>query len=376
MGTTGGPDPRAGWSLGSVGGIPLRLRPSALLSAGVLALLLAPAVLELRPDLAVPLVAAICLLGGFALLGSILAHELAHAVTARGLGLEVRDVTLLALGGVTRMIDEPEDPATEAYLALAGPSANLLIAAGAAGLALAFGRDRLGGALLGFLAEANLLIGVINLLPTHPLDGGALLRALLWWRTGDRARALVLAARVARVTGWVLTTAGVAGLLATAGGTGSNVWLWIAILGVLVGGTARVAELRARVYGRLAGLRVLDLTRRAGWRGEASWTVSRVVAEVSRSQAEGLVLDQGEVVGAFGPVELADLPSGSWEQTTLGEAMRVVTGQVRGDDPLTRTLPRFADGGDSLLTVVDDGEPIGTLHAADVLARLRLEAGR
>jgi Zn-dependent protease/predicted transcriptional regulator len=141
----------------------------------------------------------------------LLAHELAHSVMARRLGVGVSDITLWLFGGVSRLESSPRSAPAEALITAVGPATSLVL--GGVGFLLAWGLSALGAPplvadLVFWLGWINVALGVFNLLPAFPLDGGRLLSALLWWRTGSRSRGVVWAARTGRVFAGLLIALG------------------------------------------------------------------------------------------------------------------------------------------------------------------------
>ena len=178
---------------------------NALIGIVVIAVLWLPEFSQ-APGSLVPWVSA----GLFALLltASILGHELAHAVAARAFGYHVTGVTLWAMGGYTTYrTSEKHGPLREATIALAGPAATLAIAAVAWAMAPAFQQVPIVGDVLRALAFANLFIGLFNLLPGSPLDGGAIVKSAVWGITGSQTRGQVLAAWIGRGLAVVLAVA-------------------------------------------------------------------------------------------------------------------------------------------------------------------------
>lgn len=161
------------------------------------------------PGLAPVVYAVAGVIGGLLLLMSLVVHEAAHALTARRSGIPVRDMTLWALGGMTRM-DRPATARAAFAVAVSGPLASLGIGAIALGAAAGVGAGgwRIPAAVLGWLGVTNLLLGVFNLLPAAPLDGGRVLQAAVWWRTGDEDRAQRAAGRSGQVLGMGLALVG------------------------------------------------------------------------------------------------------------------------------------------------------------------------
>jgi Zn-dependent protease len=193
--------------VGRVLGIPLHLNPSMLLLAVLVTVVYGGFV---QSQLALPPALGYLIGFGFVvcLLGSVLLHELGHALTARRFGIGVRGITLELLGGYTEMDRDAPTPRVDALVSLAGPAVSLILG-GLAGVAAYLLPDRTVLGQIAFqLAASNLLVAVFNALPGLPLDGGRALRALVWALIGDRNRATVVAGwagrLVALVTGLVV----------------------------------------------------------------------------------------------------------------------------------------------------------------------------
>ena len=146
------------------------------------------------------------LVGGVIFLGTVLAHEVSHTAVAQRRGLEVKRIRLMIFGGASELQEESDSPATEAAVAIVGPITSGLIGGGL--LALSIPLDGVAEGVLRFVGLANLALAVFNILPGMPLDGGRVLRAVLWQRTGDRDRATRLALQSGRFFGLGLIGAG------------------------------------------------------------------------------------------------------------------------------------------------------------------------
>ena len=195
----------SGLRLGTWFGIPVTANASLIPIALILLLLWIPTA---GPVLAIALV-----LGLYA---SIVAHEYGHALTARRFGIQTRAITLHFFGGVAKITSEPRTPRQELLIALAGPAVSLALAALAFGALVVLqpaGVGRAAGGFLVNLAFTNLILGVFNLLPGYPMDGGRVLRALLWWRSGNHRRASYLAARGGEIVAYGLMALGVIGVV-------------------------------------------------------------------------------------------------------------------------------------------------------------------
>lgn len=227
-------DARGGFPLFRLAGIQVRVDPSWFLiflliwwslSAGYFP--------RMRPEAGPVASWAAGLLAALFFFLSLLLHELSHSLVARRAGHEVRSITLFLFGGAAEMTSEPADPATEFRIAVVGPLASFALAFG-----FWLGERLLAGALpdlllavLGYLAWVNLALGTFNLLPGFPLDGGRMLRALLWWRTGSLRRASRVATQAGKGLGLGLALLG--GLQIWSGALVGGVWL------VLIGLFAR-----------------------------------------------------------------------------------------------------------------------------------------
>src|SRR5215217_1488326 len=187
-------------------------------------------------------------------LGSLLAHEIGHALVARRAGLRVRGITLWLLGGVAQLEDEPKSPGDELRVAIVGPAVSLALAVGFGLVALglsAAGSPALVGVVAAWLALGNAALAVFNLLPAAPLDGGRVLRGLLWRHHGNRVRASVTATRAGVWVGGGLVAYGLLGAF-TGWGIGT---LWTALVGWFLVTAARQERDHAVLGSGLAGLR-------------------------------------------------------------------------------------------------------------------------
>jgi Zn-dependent protease/CBS domain-containing protein len=184
------------------------------------------------------------------LFASVLAHEFGHSLVARSQGIPVKGITLFLLGGVARLGREPESPGREAWMALAGPLVSVIVAAGAIALAVALPGPEQVVAVLAYLGATNVALVVFNLLPGFPLDGGRVLRALLWWRSRDLVRATRRAALVGQVFAWGFIALGAAQILVS-GGLGG---IWLILVGWLMIQAARATAQQVELDRELAGV--------------------------------------------------------------------------------------------------------------------------
>jgi len=207
----------------------------------------------------------------FGFFGSILLHELGHAFVAMRRGVGISSIQLWIFGGVARMERDADSPATEFRIAVAGPLVTLaiVVALTAIGLVAAGPSDFWdaaplhsrasvsSGALaaLVWLASVNALILVFNLLPAFPMDGGRITRAIVWWRTGNRNAATRFAANLGQGFAYLFIAVGI--LLFIGGATFDGIWL--ALIGVMINGSARAAAFQTAISSRIEGMRVADV---------------------------------------------------------------------------------------------------------------------
>ncbi|MER6030900.1 site-2 protease family protein [Streptomyces sp. NPDC001851] len=321
------------------------------------------------PGLAPVVYAVAGVAGAVLLLVSLAVHETAHALTARRAGIGVRDVTLWALGGLTRM-DRPTTARAAFVVAVSGPLASLLLGGlgfGAAAAVQAVPGSRIVVAVLGWLGGTNLVLGVFNLLPAAPLDGGRLLQAALWWRTGDRERAQRAAGRSGQALGMVLA---VLGWLAFARGLSGG--LWLILVGVFVAGVAATERRWAELATALRGLRVGQTMTAPVVTGPDWLTVDRFLTEVAapaRHSALPLLDFEGRLSGVVRLDRLAAVPSG---QRASLRARDVATPLSRcalaaPDELLTSVLERLGTEGRPLpILVMDDSRLLGIITAHDI----------
>jgi len=212
----------------------------------------------------------LALLSAVGFFGSILLHEFGHAVVAMRNGIGISSIQLWIFGGMARMDREADSPGTELKVALAGPAVTAAIAIVLAGIGtVAAGphgfweavvletRSDVSGlmALVAWLVTINILVLVFNMLPAYPMDGGRVAKALAWYRSGDRNSATRFAANLGRIFGYLFIGGGIA--LAFSGRVFTGVWL--ALIGMVINGSARGAAMQTALTDRIGDVRVADV---------------------------------------------------------------------------------------------------------------------
>jgi len=312
--------------------------------------------------------------GAVVLLTCLLAHELAHAVVARRVGVDVGDVTLWLVGGVTTLHGEAKTPKAAFGIAIAGPATSLCLSAAFAGLAIALGAvpvATIAVSVAWWLAGVNLLLGLFNLLPGAPLDGGRLVRAYLWRRHGDSVRAAIGATHAGRVLAIVLITLGLVEFLA--GGLVGGVWL--AFIGWFILIAAREEEAQITTHQALAGLSVADAMTAQPHTAPGWITVEEFIQRYvlgDRHSAYPVADRNGSIIGLVTLQQLRNVDATQRATTTVREIAvplsSVPTAAPR--EPLRVLMERLAAARHvSRALVVDGGAVVGIVTPTD-LARL------
>jgi Zn-dependent protease len=294
------------------------------------------------------------LLATGAFFGSILAHEFGHALVARRYGVHTQSIDLWALGGVAHLDREPPSPRADGLVAVAGPAVSLAIGVVALGLGLATGVGVLEG-----IGIVNLALAVFNMLPGAPLDGGRVLRAWRWHRTGNKYRATRDAGNAGRVLGWSMV--GIA-VIMTINGTSA---IFLLITGVFVAMNARAEIMGSYIAEQLDGVKVGDLT----WFGVAhagtDMDADSMIDQRQRLGDAGAVAvmgDDGELDGLVLEEQLWAVPADRRALMMLTNLMVPFNQLAKAgiDEDLTAVLPRINPlrpivtvwSGDRLLGVV------------------------
>ncbi|MGA8845195.1 MAG: site-2 protease family protein [Nocardioides sp.] len=329
-------------SIGSVAGVPVRASVTTLVLVAVLAVALAPRIEQVRPGLGLGsyLVGAAI---GLAVYAAVLAHELAHAVAAQRYGQEVESITLSLIGGRTAVDGEARSPREEFITAAVGPIVSLSLGASALGLRLLVG-DGLTAIALEVIVLANLVLGLLDLVPAPPMDGGRLVKAAAWKLTGSPRRGSVLAAQVGQVVAvLVMVLTLVIAPLVQDGIPVSDMILGVALsllLWAMATNELAVARLRLQV-GELV---VRDLVRRT-LAVSGDLPLAEAVRRAQVADSPGLVTTDtvGRVVGVVSDAALADVPDERRPWVPTSEVTRPVGANHRLPADIT---------GDELLTAI------------------------
>jgi Zn-dependent protease/CBS domain-containing protein len=327
--------------------------------------------------------------------GSILLHELSHALVGRKVGIPISGITLFMFGGVAQMEKEPDRPRAEFLMAIVGPITSIgigvvatLIGVWSAQNAIALGNElealpRVGpvATLLLWLGPINVLIGLFNMVPGFPLDGGRVLRSILWWATGSFRKATRWASLAGQAVAWTLITLGVFmafGFRVPLFGAGIVQGLWLVLIGWFLSRAARTSYEQVVINQALENVPVSRLMLSRLDAVPPDMSVAELVQSrlMHSDQRCFPVLSDGRLDGLVCIEDVRKVPEQRWTVTQVGEIMT----------PASRllTLDANAQSGDAMralarrdvdqIPVVENGRLLGLVRRQDILKWLGLHA--
>lgn len=316
-------------------------------------------------------------LGVLATLGlfvSIILHELAHALVARRFSVPIRGITLFIFGGVAEMEDEPPSARAEFLVAIAGPIASVVVALSCFGLASLGSDSSAIVTVLSFLAGLNMILVVFNMIPAFPLDGGRVLRSLLWHLREDLRWAT-------RITSWIGSAFGllliVVGLYRALFGGDLIGGLWSFMIGMFLRNAAQMSYRHVVIRKALEGEKV------ARFMITDPVTVPRAipVADLVRNYVYRYhfkmfpVVDGARLLGCVSTRAIKELPQEEWERQSVGTILEPCSpaNTIGPEDDAMQALARMSQTGVSRLMVVEDDRLLGILALKDLLKFLSLK---
>lgn len=363
----------AGLRLGSLFGAPIYVAPSWLLFLGWVTVAFAPWVAENVDHIGNGRYAVSLALGVFLGL-SVLAHELGHCVLARYFDVPVQRVVLTWLAGHSAFEREPSTPRRMVAVAVAGPFINIVLAAAAWSIYIALPDGTIGAVLAYGLAWTNGLVGIYNLLPGLPLDGGQVLRATVWAITHNPRTGTIGAAWSGRVLGFATGLFGV--ILATRSNSADeSAGLWALLIAAMMVMSATSVLRQQALRDRLPRISARGLTRRA-LPVAADLPMAEAVRRAAESQARGLVVVDGDgrPTGVVNEAAVTATPQARRPWVNIGSVARsvgiadFVPARLSGEALLKQLQESPAT---EYVVVEDDGSVFGVLAASDVAAALR-----
>jgi len=361
------------WRVGRIAGIEVRIDSSWAVIALLITYSMYLRASVLYPELSGGGAVALGILATVLFFGSVLVHELAHALVSQARGIRVQDITLFLFGGATRARVESRGPGDEFLIALVGPLTSGLLAA-LFGTIAGLGGDVLSVPLVGtfgYLAWTNLLLAGFNLVPGFPLDGGRLLRSAIWKATGSLARATRVASLSGQGVGWLLVAAGVASLLAgdLAGG------IWFAFIGWFLVQAARASYQELQLRDLLRGVEAEDVMAGDLLRIPPDLSLQEAVDDYFMRYDHGAfpVDEQGRTIGLLTLRGVRRVPREQWPSRRVREHMVPLSDQVvvAPDARMDAVLGKLEDGEAGRVLVVQDGEVVGIITPSDLTRWLR-----
>ncbi len=313
---------------------------------------------------------------GFAgLFASILLHELAHSIAARAQGVRVSCITLFVFGGVAEVNGELPTPLTELWIALLGPVVSLglaLVLWSGGRLADDGGSFDLAVAVLSYLSVLNLILGLGNLIPAFPLDGGRILRAILWIRSGDLVDATLRATRLSVVFSIFLILLGLFSVFSgdAAGG------LWPVVIGLFLLSTARNACSEVQLMAALDGRTVADLMSRELCTARPDQSLSELVSRVFLDHGVSFapVVEDGAVLGYVDTHMVRRIDRENWTTTVVDDVIESIGNEnsVSPDLPGRELLDRIGRTGRRKFLVVVGTTLVGVITVSDLVSYLNV----
>lgn len=367
--------------LGRIAGIEIGLHYSWFIIAALIAFSLGERFRAFRPVWTPEVIWGAAIITAVLFFVTLLLHELAHSLMAKSYGLKVRAITLFALGGVSQIESESPTAGSEFWIAIVGPLTSLAIGLLCIGIAHLEGVTHAteaanpSYAVLIWLGYINLILAGFNMIPGFPLDGGRVLRAIIWAITGKNEKSTRTAARVGQVVGFLFILWGLYQFF-----LGANLGgLWLAFIGWFLLDAARGTYAQATVVSELRGHPVADLMDRNCGTVEGFLSLRDFVDHfLLHSASRCFIVVQGEhMVGLITANEVKKVDRDSWAQTAVQSVMQPLT-QVRAippEMPATKALELMLSEGVGQLAVVSNGKLQGIFSRAQVLRFLQLHAG-
>ncbi len=307
--------------------------------------------------------------GALGLFASIILHELAHAVMARKFGLPIGGITLFIFGGVAELKQEPKTPRSEFWVAIVGPVASVVIAAACHGAALISSSSELPAitGILDLLAMTNTVLALFNLAPAFPLDGGRILRSIIWWRTGNLRRATRIASMSGSIFGAFLVVTGMVQIVNgnTLGGT------WQLLIGIFLAAAASQARNQTNAAENLRGVSVSDLMDRSPLSVAPDITVEMLVKDFiyGLNRKFVIVAEDGKAFGYIVPDQIKRVLQSQWRDTfvrTIAERFTHDT-VVSPAASAIEALRKLQSNGIRHLAVLEGNALVGTVSETNFM---------
>lgn len=360
----------------SLHGFDIKVDPSWLLIAALITWTLSqqyfPSVLPGRPDGAYAVMAVVAMLLFF---GSLLLHEVAHSTVARRYDVKISGITLFVFGGVAELEAEPPTAGIEFLIAIAGPIMSFALAMGfwfLGSLGQIAGINASVTSVLSYLALVNLVLAIFNLVPAFPLDGGRVLRAYLWGRTGDVLKATEISARSGTIFAYILMALGLLFLFQGQVVTG----LWQMFIGVFLLLAARSSYEQQFLRIALKGKDVRSMMSTNLVTADPDMDLATLVNQVMLRQRSSFVpvVEQGVLLGYIDGDIVNRIDRENWSSTSVGDVFVATNDDncVPPDLAVQELMGRIMQSGQRKFLVADSTHLRGVITLADLMAYLGL----
>lgn len=365
----------ASFKIGRIWGIPIGVHSSWFILFALLVFSLSTGYFPVEfPDLSFTMDIVLGLVTSLLFFGSVLAHELGHSIFALRNDIPVKSITLFIFGGVAQIENEPKSPGAEFRIAIAGPLTSLTLAALFGGLwALDQNFDLL-AAPSRYLMRINFFLAVFNMIPGFPLDGGRVLRAIVWRVTGNLRRANRIAVLSGQIVAYGFIAYGVYWIF-----TGRMLdGFWLIFIGWFLQNAARTTHSQTQIQDSLQGVKVSQVMTRDCDQIPNLLSINQLVEESVLTSGKRcfFVTSEGQLQGMLTLRDIAKIPEQKWRFTTTEQAMVPLSRLewVGPDDELLKALRLMDSKNVAQVPVLFEGELVGMLSREQIVSYIRARA--
>ncbi len=308
---------------------------------------------------------------------SVLLHELSHSIVAIKNGIDVKKITLFIFGGVAQIEKEPDEPLKELKIAIAGPAMSIFLSVVfslLAGGAAALGASEYITVPLNYLAAVNMVLAIFNMVPAFPLDGGRVLRALIWYFKKDIRMATKISSSIGGFFGYFLIFTGIFQAL---GGQFIG-GLWFVFIGWFINQASQISYQQTLITDIFKKIKVKEFMTKDVVVIDYHKTIKEMVDEYlyNYKYKSFPVRRIDEIVGVVGINEIKNMPNHLWDEKLVVEIMRPLTEDmvVSPDSNVTDSLKNLAKNGLGRVLVMEDEEVVGIISNTDVLNYIRINS--
>ena len=359
--------------LGRIFGVEIGLHYSWFIVAALIMLSLSGHFRTVNPQWSSGLTWSLAAISALFFFASIVVHELSHAAVANARGMPVKSITLFALGGVANVEAESADAKSEFWMAIVGPISSAVIGLFFLGIARAAGWQPASGtppaplwAGLVWLGYINVSLALFNMIPGYPLDGGRVLRSIIWTINGDRTQATKLASTIGQIIAAVFVVSGLFQFFYRGGGGG----LWLAFIGWFLADAAAASRASVEVAATLGHVRVVDLMSQDCPTVDGNVNLRTFAEDYLLRSGRRCFVDvrNGRELGLITIKELKGIPRERWPFTTVADVVYPVDKlqTISPDTSIVEALETMAREDLNQLTVISNGRIVGTISRGDI----------